>query len=226
MTIEEYFGDWSDILDLQKVQGIMQRLVTSKAPICPFLKDVFKAFRLCPFSKLKVILLAQDPYSNYRNNKPVATGLAFANPSDTYKKDYSPSLKVLRDSLINICPQDKHIIFDPSLESWEKQGVLLLNTALTCEAGRPESHMLLWRPFITDFLTTLAMATERIVYVLMGSSAQSLEPYINHKGNSVLKIPHPSWYARTGNKLPPSLWKRINEALMGYHRNTIEWFEV
>lgn len=225
MTIQEYFGDWSDILGLKMIQGIMKRLVTSKVPICPDLKDVFKAFRLCSFHNLRCIVLSQDPYPNYRNNHPVATGLAFANSSDTSEENYSPSLKVLRESLINFSVPHNHIIFDPSLESWEEQGVLMLNTALTCEKGKPNSHMLLWRPFITDLLTTLSMCRPDLVYVLMGSVAQSLDMFIDCKHNNIIRCRHPAYYARTHETMPSSIWRKVNDTLIGLNGYGIEWYK-
>ena len=98
MTIEEYFGDWCSIIDTNEVKKIIQRLLPFKYSICPNLKDIFKAFRLCPLHNVRIVLIGQDPYFTYRDNKPVATGLAFANSSDTSKEKYSPSLEVLKES--------------------------------------------------------------------------------------------------------------------------------
>lgn len=224
MTIQEYFGDWSYILDLQKAQGIMQKLAASKVPICPSLKDIFKAFRLCPLSNLRVVVLGQDPYPNYRSGKPVATGLAFANSSDTPKESYSPSLEALRESVIDFTKPHDSVIFDPSLEKWEEQGVLMLNTALTCIRGKPGSHMLLWRPFIISLLTNLPKHVYGLVYVLMGSSAQSLEPYIEHDYNHVIRCRHPASYARTHEKMPHGIWTEINNILIGQNGYGIKWY--
>lgn len=224
MTIEEYFGDWCSIIDTNEVKKIIQRLLLSKSSICPNLKDIFKAFRLCPLHNVRTVLIGQDPYFTYRDNKPVATGLAFANSSDTPKEKYSPSLEVLKESIINFSMPHNRIIFDPSLEKWEEQGVLLLNTALSCEKGKPSSHMLLWRPFITSLIANLSKYTSGIVYVLMGSSAQSLEPYIG-KNNYIIRCRHPSYYARTHTKMPSSIWQEINNILIGQNGYGIEWYK-
>ena len=223
MTIEEYFGDWNSVVDTNEVNRIIKRLLTSKVPICPTLKDIFKAFRLCPLHNLKCCIISQDPYPNYRNNKPVATGLAFANPSDTPKDKYSPSLEVLKESVIEFSGNKDSSNFDPSLEKWEEQGVLLLNTALSCEKGKPDSHVLLWRPFITSLITNLRKNTFGLVYVLMGSAAQSLEPYIDSKMNLVIKTKHPSYYARTHTKFPSNVWQEINNILHDDNDCGIKW---
>jgi uracil-DNA glycosylase len=189
--------------------------------ICPSIKDIFKAFHLCSLHSLRVILLAQDPYPQ----KGVATGLAFANSPDTPEKSLSPSLEILKESVIDYTIPHRSIIFDASLEKWEEQGVLLLNSALSCQQGRVGSHTLLWRPFITSFLTNLSKCSSGIVYILMGSAAQSFEPCIEKKFNHVVRIRHPSYYARTKTRMPSDIWKEVNRILIGQNGYGIEWYK-
>ena len=221
MTIQEYFGDWSKVVDLNEADRIMKKLSASKTVICPQLKDIFKAFTLCPLNTLRVVVLSQDPYPQ----KGVATGIAFANSSDTPESQYSPSLEVLRESVIDYTIPHRTINFAPDLEKWEEQGVLLLNSALSCEMGRVGSHILLWRPFITSFLTNLSKCSTGIVYVLMGSQAQTLEPYINSHFNYVIRIRHPSYYARAKTRMPSDIWKQINRILIDQNGYGIEWYK-
>jgi len=221
MTIQEYFGDWSNVVDLTEADRILRKLSASKIIICPQLKDIFRAFRLCPFSNLKVVLLGMEPYPQ----KGVATGLAFANSIDTPDSHLSPSLEILKESVINYTIPHRTINFDPSLEKWEAQGVLLLNSALSCEVGRVGSHTLMWRPFIKSLLTNLSKYHTGIVYVLMGTVAQSFEPYINKQFNYVIRIRHPSWYARQKQRMPSDVWKEINSILTGLNGSGIEWFQ-
>ena len=109
MTKEEYFGDWSTVIDLHEADIILKRLSASNHIICPQLKNIFKAFHLCPLHSLRAVLIGQDPYPNLRafpwdssqGRVPVATGLAFANASDTPDNHLSPSLEVLRESVID-----------------------------------------------------------------------------------------------------------------------------
>lgn len=225
MTIQEYFGDWSKVLDLTEAERITQRLITSKQRVCPQVKDIFKAFRLCSLHNLKVVMLGLDPYPDLVKGKPRATGIAFANSRDTLPENYSPSLDVLMESVIDFTKPHGNIIFDPSLEKWEEQGVLMLNSALSCLVGKIGSHSLMWRPFIKSFLTNLSKYDTGIVYVLMGSDAQSFEPYIDKKWNHIIKIRHPSWYARNRIKMPTDLWYQINEILIGHYGYGIEWYK-
>ena len=221
MTIQEYFGDWSKVVDLEEANRVIKKLSSSNHIICPQLKNIFKAFNLCPFKELRVVIIGQDPYPQ----KGVATGIAFANSLDTQDNSYSPSLEILRESVIDYTIPHRTIIFDPSLEKWEEQGVLLLNSALTCEVGRVGSHYLLWRPFIISLLTNLFKCSSGIVYVLMGSQAQSLEPYINKQFNHVIHIRHPSYYARTKSRMPSDVWQKINNILIGQNGYGIEWYK-
>ena len=225
MTINEYFGDWSKIIDLKEADRLLRKLSASQETICPQVKDVFKAFKLCPLNNLRVVLLGQDPYNNIIGGKPVATGVAFANTKETSEIRYSPSLAVLKESVINYTIPHRSINFDPSLEKWEEQGVLLLNTALSCLLGRAGSHSLMWRPFIRDLLTSLSKHTTGIVYVLMGSDAQSFEPYINKQFNHVIRIRHPSWYARQKTRMPSEIWQVVNNILISQNGYGIEWYQ-
>lgn len=222
MTIKEYFGSWSKVVDLQEADRIMYRLSKyDSSRLCPSLNNVFKAFRLCSFTDLRVVIIGQDPYPQ----KGVATGLAFANKNSTPPNDISPSLKILRESVINFTVPHEPITFDLDLEKWEKQGVLLLNSALSCEVGRVGSHYLLWKPFIQSLLTNLSLCSSGIVYVLMGTQAQSLESYINPQSNHILKCRHPSYYARTHTKMPSDIWIQINRILIGQNGYGINWYE-
>lgn len=225
MTIQEYFGDWCKVIDTMEADRMLKKLTSSKQVICPKVKDIFKAFTLCSLHDLKIVIIGQEPYCNLVNGNPVATGVAFANSSDTLECNYSPSLDVLMESVIDFTKPHGNIIFDPSLEKWEEQGVLLLNAALSCKAWCKGSHALLWRPFIKSFLTNLSAYDTGIVYVLMGTEAQSFEPYINSKYNYIIKTKHPSWYARNHMIMPPELWFKINELLVGHYGFGIQWYK-
>ena len=225
MTIQEYFGDWCKVIDTTEADRLVKKLLDSKQAICPEIKDIFKAFTLCSLHDLKVVIIGQDPYSDIINGKPRATGIAFGNSADTPEENYSPSLDVLKESVIDFSMPHKRIIFDPSLEKWEKQGVLMLNSALTCLKGRPGSHTLLWRPFIKSFLTNLSNYDWGIVYVLMGSEARSFESYINPIYNHIIKINHPSWYVRMHMKMPSALWQEINRILTYHYGFGVEWYK-
>lgn len=223
MTINEYFGDWSTVLDLDEVQRLAARM-QGESRLCPRANHVFRAFHLCPLNSLRLVVLGQDPYNDYVKDAPRATGIAFGNSSDTLEKDYSPSLRIIMESVIDFSVPHKSIIFDPTFEHWERQGVLMLNSALSCTRGKPGSHSLMWRPFMRNLLTSLSSSRAGIVYLLMGSSAQSFEQYINHTSNHIIRCEHPSYCARTRKPLPSSIWREIDAILINQNGNGIQWF--
>lgn len=221
MTIDEYFGDWMKVLDRNETMKIMGWLRTvNKETLCPNIKDVFKAFKLCPYSKCRVIFVGQDPYPQ----RGVAQGVLFGNSSDTPENKLSPSLQIIKESVINFEIPHNFITFDPTLESWAKQGILMINSALTTEVGKIGVHMMKWRPFMIAFLKQMSMINPGIIYVLFGSQAQILEPYIS-KNNYVLKIEHPAYFAKTNKKMPYHIWKDINKILYDLYGERIEWFK-
>ena len=221
MTIDEYFGDWMKVLDRNETMKIMGWLRTvNKETLCPNIKDVFKAFKLCPYNKCRVIFVGQDPYPQ----SGVAQGVLFGNSSDTPENKLSPSLQIIKESVINFEIPHNLITFDPTLESWAKQGILMINSALTTEVGKIGVHMMKWRPFMIAFLKQMSMINPGIIYVLFGSQAQILEPYIS-KNNYVLKIEHPAYFARTNKKMPYHIWKDINKILYDLYGESIEWFK-
>lgn len=221
MTIDEYFGDWMKVLDRNETMKVMGWLRTvNKETLCPNIKDVFKAFKLCPYNKCRVIFVGQDPYPQ----RGVAQGVLFGNSSDTPENKLSPSLQIIKESVINFEISHNLITFDPSLESWAKQGILMINSALTTEVGKIGVHMMKWRPFMIAFLKQMSMINPGIIYVLFGSQTQILEPYIN-KNNYVLKIEHPAYFARINKKMPYHIWKDINKILYDLYGEKIEWFK-
>lgn len=152
MKAEEYFGDWIDVIDKEE----LRRVVTwvnkiNSANLCPSPKNIFKAFRACSFKDCKVVFLGQDPYPQ----RGVATGILFGNSEDTSEEYLSPSLKVVKEAAINYEIPHNLIEFDNTLESWAKQGILMINTALTCEVGKVGAHFDIWKPFMSkedDFI--------------------------------------------------------------------------
>ena len=221
MTIDEYFGDWMKVLDRNETMKIMGWLRSiNQSTLCPSIKDVFKAFKLCPYNNCRVIFVGQDPYPQ----RGVAQGVLFGNSSNTPEDKLSPSLQIIKESVINFEIPHNFITFDPTLESWAKQGILMINSALTTEVGKIGVHMMKWRPFIIAFLKQMSMINPGIIYVLFGSQAQILEPYIN-KNNYVLKIEHPAYFARTNKKMPYHIWKDINKILYDLYGERIEWFK-
>ena len=222
MTIDEYFGDWMKVLDRKETVKIMNWLKTTDSSIlCPSIKNVFKAFKLCSYNECKVIFIGQDPFPQ----KGVAQGILFGNSSDTPEDKLSPSLKVVKESVINFDIPHNLITFDPTLESWAKQGILMLNSALTTEVGKVGIHTLKWRPFIGSFLKNMSEKNPGIIYVFFGSQAKSLNTYINNNNNYKLFIEHPAYYARLNKRMPSDIWYTVQKLVYNIYGTSIEWYK-
>lgn len=222
MTIDEYFGDWMKVLDRNETVKIMNWLkTTDSSTLCPSIKNVFKAFKLCSYNECKVIFVGQDLFPQ----KGVAQGILFGNSSDTPEDKLSPSLKVVKESVINFDIPHNLITFDPTLESWAKQGILMLNSALTTEVGKVGIHTLKWRPFIGSFLKNMSEKNPGIIYVFFGSQAKSLNTYINNNNNYKLFIEHPAYYARLNKRMPSDIWYTVQKLVYNIYGTSIEWYK-
>ena len=223
MTLEEYFGRWMRVIDKRELESVLSKLGPEykRKPICPAQSDVFKAFKVCPYDKLKVVMLSQDPYPQ----KGVATGILFGNKEGTKDKDLSPSLQIVKEAAINFEIPHNCIIFDPTLESWAKQGILMINSALTVEMNKIGSHVMLWRPFIASLLKKLSENDTGIIYVLFGKQAQTFKPYINKQFNTVLEENHPAYFARTGKAMPHTVFEQISKLTKEMYGMPITWYQ-
>ena len=222
MTIEEYFGDWMKVLDKTEAMKIMGWLRTvNPNTLCPALPNVFRAFKLCPYNKCRVVFIGQDPYPQ----KGVATGVLFGNSKNTPEDKLSPSLQVVKESAINYEIPHNPLVFDNTLESWAKQGILMINSALTCEVNRVGSHVNEWRPFVSKLLKNLSTRETGIIYVLFGKQAQTLKPYIDDRYNDIIEVEHPAFFARTNQIMPYSVFTRVNDLLYGRYGAKIEWYK-
>lgn len=223
MILEEYFGRWMRVLDKRELESVLSKLGPEykRKPICPIQSNVFKAFEVCPYDKLKVVMLGQDPYPQ----KGVATGILFGNKEGTRDEDLSPSLQIVKEAAINFEIPHNCIIFDPTLESWAKQGILMINSALTVEMNKIGSHVMLWRPFIASLLKKLSENETGIIYVLFGKQAQTFKPYINKQFNTVLEENHPAYFARTGEAMPHTVFEQISKLTKGMYGMPITWYQ-
>lgn len=221
MTIDEYFGDWMKVLDRAETMKMMGWLRTvNPNTLCPALPNVFRAFKLCPYNKCNVVFVGQDPYPQ----KGVATGILFGNSKDTPEDKLSPSLQVIRESAINFEVPHNIITFDPTLESWAKQGILMINSAFTCEVNKVGSHVNEWRPFTSKLLKNLSNKEPGIIYILFGIQAQTLKPYINEKYSDIIEVEHPAYFARTKKIMPYSVFGKMNDILYGKYGEKITLF--
>ena len=151
--------------------------------IYPPKKEIFKAFELTAPENTKVIILGQDPYYNFNQ----ANGLCF---SVNKKQPLPPSLKNIFKELEDDLGIKNYEHGD--LSSWAKQGVLLMNTSLTVEKGKPGSHLKFGWEQLTDQVIRSFNKKMKIVFVLWGKSAAKKKKLINEDKHFILEASHPS----------------------------------
>lgn len=186
---------WKNALAEEFDKGYFAQLVAfirreyQTKTIYPPPSNVFRAFELCPFDSVRVVIVGQDPY----HGKGQANGLCFA---VTEKMTNPPSLK----NIFKEIESDLGITTVPSgdLSRWARQGVLLLNAVLTVQANTPASHKGKgWEEFTDAVIRTLTAKKKNLVYLLWGKYAQEKGAFINRNENLVLESAHPSPYSAT-----------------------------
>lgn len=191
--------------------------------IFPLKDEVFRAFNLTPFQKVRVVLVAMDPYPGRYKGDPVACGLAFA----PRNRDFvPPSLRVMYNKIKEtIYPNELSFPIDMNLESWAKQGVLLLNSALTIEEGKSGSHLELWKQFTETVLETISSSTSGTIFCFWGKDALKFAPLINENFHHILVAPHPVSAVYKGGNWECDHFNRINEILMASNGDKINWLD-
>ena len=171
---------WTSLTDFVREQYQAKK-------IYPPAKNIFRAFDLCPFDKVKVVIVGQDPYHGMGQ----ANGLSFA-VND--KVPLPPSLKNIYHEIHNdlgITP-----LASGDLSRWATQGVLMLNSVLTVAAGQPASHAGKgWEQFTDAVINALNSKRKNIVYLLWGRYAANKGQVIDRTQNLVLTSGHPSPYS-------------------------------
>jgi uracil-DNA glycosylase len=156
----------------------------AKGPVYPAPKNIFRAFDLCPFDKVKVVILGQDPY----HGPGQAQGLCFSVPTGF---PLPPSLQNIFKELAEDLGGSPRQNGD--LSDWAEQGVLLLNATLTVRAGQAGSHQGKgWEAFTDAVIQKLSQEREGLVFLLWGAYAIKKSALIDGKKHLILTAPHPS----------------------------------
>jgi len=178
-------------------------------------KNIFNAFACTPFDAVKVVIIGQDPY----HGPGQAHGLSFSVQDGIQKP---PSLqnifKELHDDIGKPIPESGN------LESWAKQGVLLLNATLTVRANQAGSHQKHgWEQFTDKVIQTLSEQKSDLVFLLWGSFAQAKSALIDTSKHHILKAAHPSPLSSYKGFFGCRHFSKTNEILQGLGKTPIEW---
>ncbi len=176
---------------------------------------IFRALNECPFDKVEVVIIGQDPY----HTPGVANGLAFGAADG---KRIPPSLlniyKEIHDEFGTPIPAS------PNLERWANQGVLLLNATLTVRKGEAGSHQHKgWEEFTDAIIKTVSDDKENLVFLLWGAYAQKKGAVIDSSKHLVLESAHPSPFSADRGFFGNGHFKKANEYLKEHGKKEIKW---
>ncbi|MFB9119572.1 uracil-DNA glycosylase [Bergeyella porcorum] len=177
-------------------------------------EQIFRALELTPFEEVKVVIIGQDPY----HGDFQANGLCFS-VSDQVKTP--PSLQNIYKELKDDLNIDKNT---NELESWAKQGVLLLNATLTVRAHSPNSHKDLgWEQFTDFIIQEVSEKKDNVVFVLWGAFAQKKASLIDTQKHFIIKSAHPSPFSVYRGFFGSKPFSKINSYLASKNLAKIEW---
>lgn len=213
--------NWFDLLvgEFQKpyflsLQKFLKDEYTTKK-IYPAPENVFNAINFVRYEDVKVVIFGQDPYHQ---------------PSQAHGLSFSVLEGVrLPPSLVNIFKEIEYefnIKCDNSgnLSRWAQQGVLLLNTVLTVEDSKPNSHKGKgWETFTQKIVEILNQRQNRIIFVLWGANAQIFKPLIDTSRHTILQSAHPSPFSAYQGFFGNGHFKKINEILISNGSQPIDW---
>jgi uracil-DNA glycosylase len=214
-------NDWieflQDELESDSFKLILKKVDLERKRFVIFPKNelIFYCFNKTPLSKVKVVILGQDPY----HGKNQAHGLSFSVPN---RIKNPPSLR-------NIFKEIKSDLEIPisengDLTSWAKQGVLLLNAILTVREKEAGSHQKMgWENYTNAVISKLSAEKEGIIFLLWGAFAQKKADLIDSKRHYILQTSHPSPFSAYRGFLGCKHFSKTNEILTINNQKPIDW---
>ena len=216
----EFHNDWDEILKDEIKKDYFVNLLKevnnlyNEKIIFPEKKDVFNAFRLS-YKDVKVVILGQDPYHGEKE----AHGYAFS----CLKTPIPPSLKNIYKELYTDLGIEKNML-DGNLLPWVKQGVMLLNTGLTVEKDKPNSHKYLeWHTFTDAVIEKLNEREKPLVFILWGNNAREKKKLITNERHLVIESAHPSPFSANNGFFGSKPFSKTNNFLTKNNITPIKW---
>jgi uracil-DNA glycosylase len=187
--------------------------------VYPEPENIFKALTLTPFDEVKVVILGQDPY----HGDGQAMGLSFSVPEEVRNP---PSLRnIFKELEAELGKKSEaEVKFNGDLSCWAKQGVLLLNSVLTVETGKPGSHSKKgWEDFTDQVIKKISEEKEGVVFILWGNYAKQKLNLIDADKHLVLMSPHPSPFSAHTGFFGSDHFIKANQWLESKGKKKIEW---
>ena len=214
-------NDWDEILAGEFEQDYYKRIrywlkkEYAEQTIYPAAENIFNALRYTPYSKVKAVILGQDPY----HGPGQAHGLCFSvNDGVAFPPSLQNIFKEIHDDLGMPIPSSGN------LTRWAEQGVLLLNATLTVRAHQAGSHQRRgWEEFTDAAIRVLAEQKEHLVFILWGSYAQKKGAFIDRNKHLVLTSVHPSPLSAYNGFFGNKHFSRTNEYLVAHGETPINW---
>jgi uracil-DNA glycosylase len=229
-SFESKFGDWAPKIKsffesgkMDDIYNFLKKESKEGKQIAPKSFNTYRCFTETSYQNLNCVIFLQDPYFKFINDEPIASGVAMdcsisARVQPTLRNFYSG----IETELFNGLNLD--YINGPNLDYLTKQGVLLINTALTVEKDKAGSHADVWKEF-TSFLLTEVLSVTGVPILFLGKEAQSFMPLVKNT-NPCFKLTHPAAAAYSGG-----VWKTgttfndINLSLEGSNNELIVWLD-
>lgn len=214
-------NDWDEVLDGEfdkeyylKLREFLKSEYSTRT-IYPDMHDIFNALKLTSYKETKVLILGQDPYHNVNQ----AHGLSF---SVKHGVDTPPSLlnmyKELKSDLGCYIPNNGYLV------PWAKQGVLLLNTALTVRAHEANSHKGKgWEIFTDNIIKVLNLRKDPVIFILWGNNARKKKQFIDANRHYIIESAHPSPLSASRGFFGTKPFSKTNEILIGLGKTPIDW---
>jgi uracil-DNA glycosylase len=198
-----------------RIAADLDRAVAAGVEVAPSPADIFNALTLTPFGSVRAVILGQDPYPKRGD----AHGLAF---SYVGPKGVPQSLRVI---LKELCEDlDLPPPRNGDLSAWARQGVLLLNAALTTEIGRSGAHMKLgWSALTDEVVAALSADRPAVAFLLWGADARRRAALVDHTKHLVLESGHPSPLNRARDFPGSRPFSRANEWLASRGLEPVDW---
>jgi uracil-DNA glycosylase len=227
---QELLGDYFESADWRSLEKNLQSALHNEV-VRPEPQNFFKALKLCPVNSVKVVILGQDPY----HSPGLAQGLAFSIPAEVAvnSREFPSSLRNISKAL---ALEGFGPLPNGDLHDWAKQGVLLLNTALSVKLGEAGSHTSLgWKSLIDYLIGALSQTRPHLVWMLWGGHAQSKLPLITGgQDQLILQSSHPSGlgvyktdkpFLEPGGKASRGHFTKANQWLTEQKDSPIQWVQ-